>query len=180
MVLSDAVPGHWTAYSYPSLGDITGDGKLVAFHHNAFALTLVTDLAGRPIWHYGMTRDTAGCWGQLADVDGDGKCEIIHVQPDGVIRCFDPSPGDTKCPTCPGDAPLSAANHAGKPRWEKDMGRPVSRLAAAEFDADGRVELLFGCQNGRLYALGERDRKPRVLWSLPFGRRVGRAYPGRC
>jgi outer membrane protein assembly factor BamB len=54
-----------------------------------------------------------------------------------------------------------------------DLGRPVSRLIAADLDGDGRTEVLFGCDDGKLYALGERDGKPRLLWSVALGRRVG-------
>jgi outer membrane protein assembly factor BamB len=173
VTLSDEVPGHWTAYSYPSLVNLNGDGKLAAFHHSAYALTLVTDLAGRPLWHYGMTRDTGGAWGLAVDVDGDGKQEVLHVQPDGVIRCFEPAATAEKCPSCPAEAPLTAINHGGRQRWEIDMHRPLSRLAAADLDGDGRLEALFGCADGKLYALGERNHRPHLLWSVPLGRRVG-------
>jgi len=53
------------------------------------------------------------------------------------------------------------------------MGRPVSQMIAADLDADGRTEVLFGCDNGKLHALGERGGKPRLLWSVALGRRVG-------
>jgi len=33
--------------------------------------------------------------------------------------------------------------------------------------------LLFGGDDGKLHALGERDGQPRLLWSLSLGRRVG-------
>src|SRR5437763_14255031 len=56
VVLSDALAGHWTAYTFPSLALPRGDGKPVLFHHNAYSLALVTDLEGRPLWHFGMTR----------------------------------------------------------------------------------------------------------------------------
>jgi hypothetical protein len=173
VILSDEIPGHWTAYSYPSLVDLNGDGRLAAFHHSAYSLTLVTDLAGQALWHYGMTRDTGGAWGLALDVDGDGKQEILHVQPDGVVRCFEPAAMAGKCPSCPTDAALTAVNHGGRQRWEIDMHRPVSRLVAADLDGDGRREALFGCGDGKLYALGERKHRPHLLWSLPLGRRVG-------
>jgi hypothetical protein len=35
------------------------------------------------------------------------------------------------------------------------------------------MELLFGGDDGALHALAERDGKPRLLWSVPIGRRVG-------
>jgi hypothetical protein len=171
VVLSDALAGHWTAYTFTSAAGLRADGKPVVFHHNAYALALITDLEGRPVWHVGMTRDTAGRWGQLADVDGDGRREVLHVQPDGVVRCFTVgTPG--RCPTCPADTerPRGKGNDE---RWRLDMGRPVSRLVAADLDADGRTEVLFGCEDGKLHALGERDGKPRLLWSVALGRRVG-------
>jgi hypothetical protein len=173
VILSDAIPGHWTAYSYPSLGDLTADGKRVLFHHSAYALVLVTDLEGRPLWHYGLTRDTGGAWGVLADVDGDGRQEVMHAQPDGTIRCFAPSATAAKCPSCPPDAALSGINHGGRQRWQHEVKRPISRMAAADLDGDGRHELLFGGSDGHLYALGEREGQPHMLWSVPLGRRVG-------
>ena len=57
---SDALAGHWTAYTFPSVAPLEKEGKAVVFHHGAFSLALVTDLEGRPLWHFGMTRDTAG------------------------------------------------------------------------------------------------------------------------
>lgn len=172
VTLSDTIPGHWTAYTYPSLGDLQGNGKRVLFHHQSYSLVLVTDLQGKPIWHYGLTRDTGGAWGLMADVDGDGKQEVLNVQPDGVIRCFAPEAAGSVCPRCPPDAALTDVNHAGRARWELDMKGPVSRLIGADLDGDGRYEVLFGDRQG-LHALGERQGKPHRLWSVPFGRRVG-------
>ena len=84
VVLSDALPGHWTAYSYPSLGKVRSTGEPGVLHNNSYALGLITDLRGRPIWHHGMTRDTAGTWGILADVDGDGA-ERVRPRPAGRL-----------------------------------------------------------------------------------------------
>ena len=49
----------------------------------------------------------------------------------------------------------------------------MSRPIAADVDGDGRLELLFGGDDGNLHALAERDGKPRLLWSVKFGSRVG-------
>lgn len=171
VVLSDALAGHWTAYTFPSVAKLRAGGKPVVFHHSAYSLALLTDLEGRPIWHHGMTRDTASKWGHFADVDGDGRREVIHVQPSGLVRCFAPGP-PCRCPTCPEGAAL-APGKGNDERWRIDLGRPVSRLIAADLDGDGRTELLFGCDDGKLHALGERDGKPQELWSVPLGRRVG-------
>ena len=40
-------------------------------------------------------------------------------------------------------------------------------------EGDGRMALRFGGGDGRLYALGENQGKPRLLWTIPVGRRVG-------
>jgi hypothetical protein len=171
VVLSDALPGHWTAYTFPSLAPPRGGARPVVFHHNAYALALVTDLAGKPLWHFGMTRDTAGTWGQFVDLDGDGEREVLHAQPDGVLRCF-PLGSSGRCPTCPADAPL-ARDKGSRQRWQFDLGRPISRMIAADLQGDGRMAVLFGGADGKLHALGEREGKPRRLWSVPLGRRVG-------
>jgi hypothetical protein len=169
VVLSDALAGHWTAYSFPSLVPRRG-GKPAVFHHGAYSLALLTDLEGRPLWHFGLTRDTAGTWGQVTDLDGDGRPEVLHAQPDGLLRCFTPA-AHARCPSCPADAPLPRGK--GSQRWQLDLGRPVSRMIAADLEGDGRMAVLFGGEDGKLHALGERLGKPRLLWSVPLGRRVG-------
>lgn len=59
IVFSDALPGHWTAYTFPSMAPPHANAKPVLFHHNAYSMALVTDREGRPLCHFGMTRDTA-------------------------------------------------------------------------------------------------------------------------
>ena len=46
-------------------------------------------------------------------------------------------------------------------------------MIAADVTGDGRMAVLFGCDDGKLYALGERDGKAGVIWSVNLGRRVG-------
>jgi hypothetical protein len=175
VVLSDALPGHWTAYSYPSLGKLRPAGEPHLLHNNAYALRLITDLRGQPLWHHGMARDTASPWGILADLDGDGGSEYVHAQPDGVIRCFDVRDPRPRCATCPPGTPdAGGSSSGGDPcRWLLDLKRPVSRMAAADLDDDGRQELVLGSSDGNLYALAERAGEARVLWKVTLGRWVG-------
>jgi len=171
VVLSDALPGHWTAYTFPSLASPRGKDKPVVFHHNAYSMALVTDLEGKPLWHFGLTRDTAGTWGQFVDLDGDGRRAVLHAQPDGLLRCFPFGP-PARCPTCPADGPL-AKDKESRQRWELDLAGPISRMIAADLRGDGRMGVLFGGTDGKLHALGEQKGRPRLLWSVPLGRRVG-------
>ena len=122
-----------------------------------------------------MTRDTAGTWGILADVDGDGVSEFVHAQPDGLIRCFDVEAPRSRCATCPTGTPVASdPNSEVDPcRWSIDLKRPVSRMAAADLDGDGRQELVLGGSDGNLYALAERSGQARILWKVPLGSRVG-------
>jgi outer membrane protein assembly factor BamB len=171
VVLSGALKGHWTAYSFPSLVSLGNDAKPVAFHHNAYSLLLVTDLFGKPLWHFGLTRDTGSAWGQIADLVGDGQREVIHAQPDGVLRCFTLEPAG-RCPSCPADG-TAVAEKTSAQRWQLDLGQPVSRMAAADLTGDGRMAVVFGGDDGNLHALVERDGKPELLWTVSFGRKVG-------
>jgi hypothetical protein len=175
VTFSDALPGHWTAYSYPSLGKVQPMGEIGVLHDNCYALALISDLRGKPLWHQEMTRDTAATWGILADVDGDGVRELLHAQPDGLIRCFDARILRSSCATCPHGTTLAGAPASdGDPsRWLIDLKRPVSRMAAADLDDDGREELVLGGSDGYLTTLGERSGKARVLWRVPLGGHVG-------
>src|SRR5207244_2806808 len=75
-------------------------------------------------------------------------------------------------PTCPANAPLPMGNENSS-RWQFDLGRPISRMIAADLKRDGRMAVLFGGADGKLHALGELEGKPRLIWSVPLGRRVG-------
>ena len=173
VVLSDAVPGHWTAYTYPSLVSLPGKNERRLFHSNAYSMALVTNLEGQAVWHEGMTRDTGSGWGIAADLDGDGLPEFIHPQADGTLRCFNTEAGTGKCASCPPSEMLSSHNHTGIERWHFPLKRPVSRIIAADLNADGKQDLLFGGHDGILYAVTERAGKPEILWSLKMNRRVG-------
>jgi len=171
---SDCVPGHWQAYAKPILADFQGKGRPQVFHHAAFSQTIVTDLEGTPIWHWGLTRDTTPtAWPGIADLDGDGKFEVAQSRADGMITVFGAEPEDRTCPTCPPGQELTAANHCGHTRWQMRFAPPISDMAAADLDDDGEGELLFGAGDGKLYAVKERDGKPEVMWTHEFGRHVG-------
>jgi hypothetical protein len=173
-VITAAVPGHWGAYATPIVADVLGNGEPLVFHNNAFALTLVTKLDGTPYWHYGLTRDTThASKAGLADLDGDGKVEIVTTQKDGLLRAFDAAQLTEKCPRCPQDQELGDANQSGHVRWTYRLPPPLSDFASVDLDADGRTELICGAGDGKLYALKETGGQCEVLWVIDLGSAVG-------
>ena len=174
IAITAAVPGHWGAYATPIVADLFGDKTPLVFHNNAYALTLLTKLDGTAVWHHGLTRDTThASQVGLADLDGDGTTELVTTQQDGLLRAFEARPLQERCPSCPADQELTTENHGGKVRWTLQLPPPLSDFATLDVDADGRIELLCGTGDDKLYALKETDGKCRVLWATELGARVG-------
>lgn len=174
MAITGVVPEHWGAYATPIVADILGTGKPLVFHNNAYALTLLTQLDGTPVWHYGLTRDTIHASKPgLADLDGDTTIELVTTQQDGLLRAFDAGPSQHTCPSCQADQKLNAANHAGNVRWTHRLPPPLSDLVSIDVDADGQTELLCGAGDHKLYALEEFDGECRILWAVDIGAAVG-------
>jgi len=172
-VITAAVPGHWGAYATPIVIDLFGNREPLVFHNNAYALTLLTKLDGAPVWHYGLTRDTThASKAGLANLDGDATIELVTTQKDGLLCAFDAKPLQSRCPNCPADQKLTAANHSGNVRWTLRLPPPLSDLATLDVDADGRTELLCGSGDGKLYALKATGGKCEILWNVDLGATV--------
>ncbi len=173
-IFSDYIPGHWQAYASPIVLDKLGLGTPQVFHHRAFSNAVLTDLEGHPVWHWGLSRNaTAATWPGIADLDRDGKQEIIQTRVDGLLRAFNAAPMDEKCPQCPPDQPLTSMNRSARVRWEKPFAPPLSDLVAGDLDGDSKGEVLFGAGDGRLYALGESGGTPTVEWTFETGHTTG-------
>ncbi len=65
----------------------------------------------------------------------------------------------------------------GKVRWELPVEATCSDVAACDMDGDGRFEFVFGTSHGQVYAVGDDDGKPRVVWKLEAGVPVGAPIP---
>lgn len=174
MAITAAVPDHWGAYATPIATTLTKDGPLRIFFSHAFGLTLLTSVEGKPIWHYGLTRDTNhSSHPGVGDVDGNGQLDFVTTQKDGKLFCYGPDPLPEKCPMCATNTALSEANHSAYVRWTFSMRAPVSDLITADLDGDGKTEVLCGAGDGRLYALKEKKGRCAILWSVDLGRAVG-------
>ncbi len=173
--LSSIVPGHWTAYAIATVVPILGTDKPQIVLSRSYAMAMyVIDLQGRPVWHYGASRDeTSRSLAAVADMDADGRMELVTARGDGLVLAFDATPSDEKCPLCPKDQSLTEVNHAGHVRWEMKLTGPVSDFASMDLDGDGKVEALCGAGDGKLHALKEKDGKPGMLWTMDFGPTAG-------
>jgi hypothetical protein len=169
------IPGHWGADGTPLLfPDRTGKARPRLFWSRAFGLIKATDLRGLPSWHFGVTRDTtASHHGGIADLDGDGRREVVTSRRDGLLTAWSADAESTKCPSCVPDDAVSELNHAGKSLWTIQLPGDVGDLAAADLDGDGAEELLVGCVDGQLYAIKQSMGQAMILWRLALGAPVG-------
>jgi|GEM_PF-1081367 len=165
--ITAAFPGHWPAYGTPVLADFTGADRPDIFLSRSYSMVCGATLEGAPIWHYGFRRSEGpNRHGVAADLDGDGRDEVVYAQQDGLVRAFSGVPHDATCPACPPDVAPAPANRAGEPLWSMQLRAPVSDMAAADLDGDGRLEVLLGAGDGKLYALEHNGDAGRVLWSV--------------
>ncbi len=82
-----------------------------------------------------------------ADVDGDGRPEVVVTSRDGMIACID---------------------NLGNIRWSLQPDsqlaiRLVAGCAAGDLNGDGKAEITAGSAQGRLYCIGEIDGRGAVL-----------------
>ncbi len=100
------------------------DGKVYAWHADGTAVT------GWPR----TTGGAVGCSPALADLDGDGKPEVIIGSNDGNVYAWQ------------ADGTLAAG-------WPRATGSPVQGSpAVADVDGDGRMEVFVACLAGSVYA----------------------------
>jgi len=65
----------------------------------------------------------------------------------------------------------------GSLRWELPVEASCSDVSACDVDGDGALEFLFGTSHGHLYAVGDADGEPRVVWSADLGTALGGPVP---
>lgn len=145
---STAAP-YGVGISCVSVVDVNDDGEdevLIAYQGPPAVQCIAADAGQKVLWQYGAIGGVSdlGC----GDVDGDGKTEILAVDPSGAVHVLDGS-------------------GALKMRWNLMAFQPT--LAVADMDGDGRAEVLLrggasvpGQTSNTVSGL---DSNGRALWS---------------
>jgi hypothetical protein len=137
----------WIGYSWPTLADLDGDGKLDVYlnsHQNASGAVAAVKVDGKPLWaeFHAFDQGAVG-FGPVADFNGDGKLEIVIPTLDGTLLCLDAK--------------------TGKRRWISPIAA-ASDVIAADVDGDGQLDLVFSGRDGQMWAVRGKDGTK--LWSI--------------
>jgi len=164
-------------WSSPAIGDVDGDGKLEVvfgsgdgylyalngengsllwkFKTGNWIVSLLRELkivnwiGSLPLWNWELkTGNWIGSSPAIADIDGDGKLEVVFGS---------------------GDHYLYALNgEDGSLLWKFKTGGAIwTSPAIADIDGDGRLEVVFGSEDNYLYALNGEDGS--LLWKFKTG-----------
>jgi len=110
---------------------------------------------GSSLWHVTFEKALATA-PTVADLDQDGRVEVVVAQHNGVVHCMD---------------------DAGRAVWKRDLGTRVGGFnvcVAEDVHESPGLEILFGGQDGWLYCI---DASGEVLWRF-FGDRYWVGPPG--
>lgn len=137
----------WHAWYYAhnttfiTTADITGDGALEIFTGNSFTDTNWFDADGRTS-NFQRTRIGPATAGVMADLDGNGRHEMIAVGQTGVAA-------SSVRETAPG-----AGDWVHEELWRIDTGCPQTCIVVADVDGNGVDDVITSGKNGFIWALG--------------------------
>jgi hypothetical protein len=123
--------------SSPAVGDVDGDGELEVAIRSDSSCCWLFEADGTVMDGWPRTVVSSGDFppsSVLADIVGDGCLEVILVGKTGVVLVTDYL-GNTL------------------PGWPRDLGDNTSASpAVADVDDDPEMEIIIGCDSGKLYA----------------------------
>ena len=135
----------YSVFSSPAIVDIDGDGEIELIFGSrwynesnpldVYGVLHVLNSSGQVEWRY-QTTDSIESSPAIADLDGDGKMEIIVGSDDGKLYIF---------------------NSTGHLEWSYQTGGAVhSSPAIADINNDGNLEIIVGSEDGEIYAFGKK------------------------
>ncbi|MBI3920166.1 MAG: VCBS repeat-containing protein [Armatimonadetes bacterium] len=148
------VPNAVAGYHLATVADLDSSGKPSVLLSGGYMRLYRFDLSGKEVWRTPPLDYNAGSAAAVADADGDGQVEAGVAFADR-FDCF--------------------AMATGKVKWSVHLPGRGSDVVAADIDGDGKPEFLFGCADGRLYAVKAvtGGTQGRVLWKVALGAPVG-------
>ena len=118
----------------PAIADLDGDrtDEIVVLTRNGFISSYKTDGKLLFTWELQGRFSTSP---SIGDIDGDGINEIVLVDESGIVRA------------------LEGRTRAEEWVFETDEGGPLGRVALADLDKDGGLEIIFCTFSGALFVL---------------------------
>ena len=142
----------YSVSSSPAIADIDGDGELEIIvgsycydtktNLSTYGMLYVFDSKGEVEWSY-QTDGAIVSSPAIADIDGDGKMEVIVGSNDGRLYVL---------------------NSKGEVEWSYQTdGAIVSSPAIADIDGDGNLEIAVGSKDKKVYVFGAINTKSCII-----------------
>jgi outer membrane protein assembly factor BamB len=193
--------------SAPLIADVDGDGKKEIVFGTKEGKLFVLDISSGIKWFYDTNekvnevelmfldvenRSSIGATPNHADINGDGKIEIIFGTELGILYCLDQkgkllwkykSEGairgqaiicdlykdhDPKIIFTSTDGKIRVLNNNGKPVWFFDAGSSIQSTPSI-FERNGQNCIVFGSDDGTLYCLSN---KGDMQWKFKTGAKI--------
>lgn len=139
-------------YTMPAILDRGGGLPLVALVGGHYFQGVMTVKAS-PLWHNVLSCGTGRTGNEGFLRLADGTWLLGFGRQNGNFACINVDDGSV--------------------RWELPIDASCSDIVTGDIDGDGRMEFVFGTSHGALYAVGDDNAKPRVVWKAELGSAAG-------